>query len=39
MLYFITFIGRINYKCYKEELLMSKYYSINEFPKILGVSA
>ena len=39
MLRFITFMGRINYKYYKEDLLMSKYYSINEFSKILGVSA
>ena len=39
MLAFITFIGRISYKYYKEGLLMSKYYSINEFLKILGVSA
>ena len=31
-------MGRINYKYYKEDLLMSKYYSINEFSKILGVS-
>ena len=38
MLRFITFMGRINYKYYKEDLLMSKYYSINEFSKILGVS-
>ena len=36
---FITFIDRINYEYYKEDLLMSKYYSINEFSKILGVSA
>lgn len=39
MLGFIVFIGRINYEYYKEDLLMSKYYSINEFSKILGVSA
>ena len=39
MLRFITFIGRINYRYYKEDLLMSKYYSINKFSKILGVSA
>lgn len=38
MLRFITFMGKINYKYYKEDLLMSKYYSINEFSKILGVS-
>lgn len=36
---FIIFIGRINYKYYMEDLLMSKYYSINKFSKILGVSA
>ena len=36
MLRFIIFIDRINYK---EDLLMSKYYSINKFSKILGVSA
>ena len=36
MLWFITFIDRIKYK---EDLLMSKYYSINKFSKILGVSA
>ena len=36
---FITFIGRIKYKNYKEILITSKYYSINEFSKILGVSA
>ena len=35
MLRFIIFIDRINYK---EDLLMSKYYSINKFSKILGVS-
>ena len=39
MLRFTTFIGRINYEYYKEDLLMSKYYSINEFSRILGVSA
>ena len=39
MLRFITFIGRMNYRYYKEDLLMSKYYSINKFSKILGVSA
>ena len=39
MLDFIIFIGRINYKYYMEDLLMSKYYSINKFSKILGVSA
>ena len=39
MLAFITFICRINYKYYKEDSLMSKYYSINEFSKILGVLA
>ena len=39
MLGFIIFIGRINYKYYMEDLLMSKYYSINKFSKILGVSA
>ena len=38
MLGFIIFIGRINYKYYKD-LFMSKYYSINKFSKILGVSA
>ena len=38
MLDFIIFIGRINYKYYKD-LFMSKYYSINKFSKILGVSA
>ena len=32
-------IGRINYKYYMEDLFMSKYYSINKFSKILGVSA
>jgi excisionase family DNA binding protein len=36
---FITCIDRIKYKHYKEILIMSKYYSINEFSKILGVSA
>ena len=36
---FIIFIGRINYKYYMEDLFMSKYYSINKFSKILGVSA
>ena len=35
----MIFIGRINYKYYMEDLFMSKYYSINEFSKILGVSA
>ena len=39
MLEFIIFIGRINYKYYMEDLFMSKYYSINKFSKILGVSA
>lgn len=39
MLDFIIFIGRINYKYYMEDLFMSKYYSINKFLKILGVSA
>lgn len=39
MLEFITFIGKMNYKYYKEDLLMSKYYSINGFSKILDVSA
>ena len=39
MLGFIIFIGRINYKYYMEDLFMSKYYSINKFSKILGVSA
>ena len=39
MLSFTTYIDRMNYKYYKEGLLMSKYYSINEFSKILGVSA
>ena len=38
MLDFIIFIGRINYKHYMEDLFMSKYYSINKFSKILGVS-
>ena len=36
---FIIFIGRIKYKYYMEDLFMSKYYSINKFSKILGVSA
>ena len=31
MLAFTTFIGRINYKYYKEDFLMSKYYFINKF--------
>ena len=39
MFYFIIFICRINYKFYMEDLFMSKYYSINKFSKILGVSA
>ena len=39
MLTFITFNDRIRYKHYKEILIMSKYYSINKFSKILGVSA
>ena len=39
MLIFIIFVDRIKYKHYKENLIMSKYYSINEFSKILGVSA
>ena len=38
MLRFIIFIDKINYKYYKEDFLMSKYYSINKFSKILGVS-
>ena len=33
----MIFIERIRYKYYKEFLTMSKYYSINEFSKILGV--
>ena len=33
----MIFIGRINYKYYKD-LFMSKYYSINKFSKILGIS-
>ena len=39
MLIFIAFIDGIKYKHYEEILIMSKYYSINEFSKILGVSA
>lgn len=39
MLTFITYIDGMKYKHYKENLIMSKYYSINEFSKILGVSA
>ena len=39
MLTFLTFIDSIKCKHYKEFLIMSKYYSINEFSKILGVSA
>lgn len=39
MLISIIYIDRIKYKHYKEDLLMSKYYSINESSKILGVSA
>lgn len=39
MLTFIIFYGIINIEYYKEFLIMSKYYSINEFSKILGVSA
>ena len=39
MLKFKIFIDKINYKYYKENFLMSKYYSINKFSKILGVSA
>lgn len=39
MLTFIIFSDRIKYELYKEILIMSKYYSINEFSKILGVSA
>ena len=39
MLIFISFVCGIKYKYYKEILFMSKYYSINEFSKILGVSA
>ena len=39
MLDFIILIGGINYKYYMEDLFMSKYYSINKFSKILGVSA
>lgn len=35
----MIFIERIRYKYYKEFLTMSKYYPINEFSKILGVSA
>ena len=35
----MIFIERIRYKYYKEFLTMSKYYSINGFSKILGVSA
>ena len=35
----MIFIERIRYKYYKEFLTMSKYYAINEFSKILGVSA
>lgn len=31
----MIFIERIRYKYYKEFLTMSKYYSINEFSKIL----
>ena len=39
MLDFIIFIGRINYKyLYGRICLMSKYYSINKFSKILGIS-
>ena len=38
MLDFIIFIGRIIYKYYMEDLFMSKYYSINKFSKILGIS-
>ena len=34
----MIFIGRINYKYYMEDLFMSKYYSINKFSKILGIS-
>ncbi len=37
MLTFITFNDRIRYKHYREILIMSKYYSINKFSKILGV--
>ena len=36
MLTFITYNDRIKYKLNKEMLNMSKYYSINEFSKILG---
>ena len=39
VLSFMIFIERIRYKYYKEFLTISKYYSINEFSKILGVSA
>ena len=39
MLTYITFNDRIRYKHYREILIMSKYYSINKFSKILGVSA
>ena len=39
MLTFIIFIDKIKYRNYKEILIMSKYYSIHEFSKILGVSA
>ena len=36
---FQKFNDRIRYKHYREILIMSKYYSINKFSKILGVSA
>jgi len=39
LLIFIIFIDRIKCKHYKEILIMGKYHSINEFSKILGVSA
>ncbi len=39
MLAFIDYIDGVKYKYYKKILTMSKYYSINEFSKILGVSA
>ena len=38
MLNFVTFIDRIKYSSCKEVLIMSKFYSINEFSKILGVA-
>lgn len=39
MVIFITYIDRTKYKHYRELLIMTKYYSINEFSKIGGVSA